>query len=118
MKKTTVTFLVKVTLMKMISMDFNNFDRRTKELCCEAFVDQKIDDRMYNSFNYCRFSESSKHITTCSQFWRMCLAVLCLILLVFVYKVPNLVLKKKIIVFKYSVHKNINVSEKKFHFIV
>ena len=97
MKKTTVTFLVKV--------DFNNFDRRTKELCCGAFVDQKIDDRMYNSFICCRFSESRKHITTCSQFWRMCLEVLCLILLVFVYKVPNLVLKKKIIVFKYSIHK-------------
>ena len=41
--------LVKVTLMKVISMDFN-FDRRTKELCCAAFIDRKIDHGMYNSF--------------------------------------------------------------------
>ena len=41
--------LVKVTLMKVISMDFN-FDRRTKKLCCAAFIDRKIDHGMYNSF--------------------------------------------------------------------
>ena len=30
-------------------MDFN-FDRRTKKLCCAAFIDRKIDHGMYNSF--------------------------------------------------------------------
>ena len=49
MNKNTVAFLVKVTLMKVISMDFN-FDRRTKKLCCAGFIDRKIDHGMYNSF--------------------------------------------------------------------
>ena len=44
-----MAFLVKVTLMKVISMDFN-FDRRTKKLCCAAFIDRKIHHGMYNSF--------------------------------------------------------------------
>ena len=44
MNKNTVTFLVKA-----ISMDFN-FDRRTKKLCCAAFIDWKIDHGMCNSF--------------------------------------------------------------------
>ena len=44
-----MTFLVKVTMMKVISMDFN-FDRRTKKLCCAAFIDQKVHHGMYNSF--------------------------------------------------------------------
>ena len=50
MNKNTVTFSVKVTLMKVISMDFNSFDRTTKKLSCAAFIDWKIDDGMYNSF--------------------------------------------------------------------
>ena len=76
--------LVKVTLMKVISMDFN-FDRRTKKLCCAAFIDRKIDHgiHVYNSFFF-RYSESCKQITTCLRFWRTCLGALRFILLVFV----------------------------------
>ena len=44
-----MTFLVNMTLMKVMSMDFN-FDRRTKKLCCAAFIDRKTDHGMYNSF--------------------------------------------------------------------
>ena len=36
-------------LMKVSSVNFN-FDRRTKKLCCAAFIDRKVDHRMYNSF--------------------------------------------------------------------